>query len=158
MHTESPLTPSQIEEKIQNAIIALQLKDFKSIRKAVEYFEVPKSTLIARVAERKSHTQSHEMAQILSNIEENTLVRWISRFTITGFPATPILVKEMADKIRFRCIQITSSRIPISTEIPPIGHEWIYRFQKRYPELKTCYSYQLESNRAKVVIPENIQA
>ncbi|RAL68365.1 hypothetical protein DID88_007096 [Monilinia fructigena] len=140
MHTESPLTPSQIEEKIQNAIIALQLKEFKSIRKAAEYFEVPKSTLIARVAGRKSHTQSHEMAQILSNAEENTLVRWISRLTITGFPATPMLVKEMADEIRLRRVQVASSRIPTSTEILPIGHEWIYRFQKRHPELKTCYS------------------
>ncbi|RAL66008.1 hypothetical protein DID88_005669 [Monilinia fructigena] len=130
MHTESPLTPSQIEEKIQNAIIALQLKEFKSIRKAAEYFEVPKSTLIARVAGRKSRTQSHEMAQILSNAEENTLVRWISRLTITGFPATPMLVKEMADEIRLRRVQVASSRIPTSTEILPIGHEWIYRFQK----------------------------
>ena len=68
------------------------------------------------------------MAQILSNAEENTLVRWISRLTITGFPPTPI------------------------------GHEWIYRFQKRHPELKTCYSRQLESNRAKEATPENIQA
>ncbi|RAL61535.1 hypothetical protein DID88_009574 [Monilinia fructigena] len=158
MHTESPLTPSQIEEKIQNAIIALQLKEFKSIRKAAEYFEVPKSTLIARVAGRKSHTQSHEMAQILSNAEENTLVRWISRLTITGFPATPMLVKEMADEIRLRRVQVASSRIPTSTEILPIGHEWIYRFQKRHPELKTCYSRQLESNRAKEATPENIQA
>ncbi|RAL60126.1 hypothetical protein DID88_000751 [Monilinia fructigena] len=158
MHTESPLTPSQIEEKIQNAIIALQLKEFKSIRKAAEYFEVPKSTLIARVAGRKSRTQSHEMAQILSNAEENTLVRWVSRLTITGFPATPMLVKEMADEIRLRRVQVASSRIPTSTEILPIGHEWIYRFQKRHPELKTCYSRQLESNRAKEATPENIRA
>ncbi|APA16239.1 hypothetical protein sscle_16g110090 [Sclerotinia sclerotiorum 1980 UF-70] len=156
MHTESPLTPSQIEEKIQNAIIALQLKDFKSIRKAAEYFEVPKSTLIARVAGRKSRTQSHEMAQILSNTEENTLVRWISRFIITGFPATPILVKEITDEIRLRCVQVASSRIPTSTEIPPIGYEWIYRFQKRHPELKICYSYQLKSNQTKVTTLKNI--
>ncbi|EDN97658.1 hypothetical protein SS1G_12512 [Sclerotinia sclerotiorum 1980 UF-70] len=98
------------------------------------------------------------MAQILSNAEENTLVQWISRLTITGFLATPMLVKEIADEIRLRCIQIASSRIPTSTEIPPIGHEWIYRFQKRYPELKTCYSYQLESNQIKKTTPENIQA
>ncbi|RAL61074.1 hypothetical protein DID88_010415 [Monilinia fructigena] len=63
------------------------------------------------------------MAQILSNAEENTLVRWISRLTITGFPATPMLVKEMADEIRLRRVQVASSRIPTSTEILPIGHE-----------------------------------
>ncbi|RAL68240.1 hypothetical protein DID88_008942 [Monilinia fructigena] len=69
-----------------------------------------------------------------------------------------MLVKEMADEIRLRRVQVASSRIPTSTEILPIGHEWIYRFQKRHPELKTCYSRQLESNRAKEATPENIQA
>ncbi|APA10975.1 hypothetical protein sscle_07g057450 [Sclerotinia sclerotiorum 1980 UF-70] len=146
MYTQSPFTPAQIEEKLQQAIVALQLKEFKSIRKAAEHFEVPKSTLADRLAGKKTRSQTHEMAQILSNAEENTLVRWILRLTITGFPATPMLVKEMADEIRLRHVQIASSRIPTSTEIPPIGHEWIYRFQKRHPELKTCYSHQLKSN------------
>ncbi|EDO04592.1 hypothetical protein SS1G_07075 [Sclerotinia sclerotiorum 1980 UF-70] len=158
MYTQSPFTPAQIEEKLQQAIVALQLKEFKSIRKAAEHFEVPKSTLADRLAGKKTRSQTHEMAQILSNAEENTLVRWISRLTITGFPATPILVKEMADEIRLRRVQVASSRIPTPTEIPPIGYEWIYRFQKRHPELKTCYSRQLESNRTKEATLENIQA
>ncbi|EDO01246.1 predicted protein [Sclerotinia sclerotiorum 1980 UF-70] len=52
------------------------------------------------------------MAQILSSAEENTLVRWISRLTITGFPATPMLVKGMADEIRIRRVQVASSPNP----------------------------------------------
>ncbi|APA12583.1 hypothetical protein SS1G_03777 [Sclerotinia sclerotiorum 1980 UF-70] len=123
MYTQSPFTPAQIEEKLQQAILALQLKEFKSIRKAAKYFEVPKSTLADRLAGKKTRSQTHEIAQILSNAEENTLVRWISQLTITGFPATPMLVKEMADEIRLRYIQVASSRIPTSTEIPLIGHE-----------------------------------
>ncbi|RAL59416.1 hypothetical protein DID88_006790 [Monilinia fructigena] len=134
MHTESPLTPSQIEEKIQNAIIALQLKEFKSIRKAAEYFEVPKPTLIARVAGRKSRTQSHEMAQILSNAEENTLVRWISRLTITGFPATPMLVKEMADEIRLRRVQV--ALIGLKRQHPENIQAWFDAFRTRLIERK----------------------
>ncbi|EDN97116.1 hypothetical protein SS1G_02044 [Sclerotinia sclerotiorum 1980 UF-70] len=158
MYTQSPFTPAQIEEKLQQAIVALQLKEFKSIRKVAEHFEVPKSTLADRLAGKKTRSQTYEMAQILSNAEENTLVQWIPQLTITGFPATPILMKEIADEIRLRCIQIASSRIPTSIEIPSINHKWIYRFQKQYPELKICYLYQLESNRAKKVTLKNIQA
>ncbi|APA13274.1 hypothetical protein sscle_10g080440 [Sclerotinia sclerotiorum 1980 UF-70] len=157
MYTQSPFTPAQIEEKLQQTIVALQLKEFKSIRKAAEHFEVPKSILADRLAGKKTCSQTYEIAQILSNAEENTLVRWISRLTITGFPATSILVKEMADEIRLRYIQVALSQIPTSTEIPSIDHKWIYRFQKRYPELKIYYSHQLEFNRAKEAIPENIQ-
>lgn len=158
MPLQIPSTPAQIEEKIQKAIVALQLKEFKSIRKAAKHFELPKSTLIDRMAGKKSRSETHEMAQILSNAEENTLKRWITRLTITGFPATPMLIKEMANEIRMRRVQVASSQNPSSTNIPPIGHEWIYRFQKRHPDLKGCYSRQLESNRAKEATSEKIQA
>ncbi|EDN94081.1 predicted protein [Sclerotinia sclerotiorum 1980 UF-70] len=83
MHSQSLFTPAQIEEKIKKATFALQLKEFKSIRKAAEHFEVPKSTLTDRLAGKKTCSQSHEIAQILSSAEENTLVRWISQLTIT---------------------------------------------------------------------------
>jgi hypothetical protein len=98
------------------------------------------------------------MAQILSAAEENTLKRWTTRLTITGFPATPMLIKEMADEIRTRRVQVASSQNTTSTNTLPIGYEWIYRFQKRHPDLKGCYSRQLESNRAKEANPEIIQA
>ncbi|EDN93358.1 hypothetical protein SS1G_09224 [Sclerotinia sclerotiorum 1980 UF-70] len=77
MYTQSPFTPAQIEEKLQQAIVALQLKEFKSIRKAAEHFEVFKSTLADRLAGKKTRSQTHEMAQILSNAEENTLMIYI---------------------------------------------------------------------------------
>jgi hypothetical protein len=69
-----------------------------------------------------------------------------------------MLVKEMADEIRIRRVQVASSQSPTFTNTLPIGHEWVYRFQKRHPELKGCYSRQLESNWAKEATSENIQA
>lgn len=125
MHSEPPLTLAQIKEKIQNALIALELKEFHSIRKAAEHFDIPRSTLIAKVAGRKSPTQSHEMAQILSNVGENTLVRWITRLIITRFPTTPMLVNQMADEIRIRRVQVASSQNPTLINTLPIGHDWI---------------------------------
>jgi hypothetical protein len=40
------------------------------------------------MAGRKTRTETHETEQLLSNAEENTLARWITRLTATGFPAT----------------------------------------------------------------------
>jgi hypothetical protein len=158
MSFKQPSNRAQIEENIQKAIIALQLKEFKSIRLAAEHFEVAKSTLASRMAGRKSRTQSHEHVQILSNAEENTLARWITRLTATGFPATPMLVKEMAEEIRMRRVQLASSRTTLQTNPTPIGHEWIYRFLKRHPNFKGVYSRQLESARHKEATPEKISA
>ncbi|KFZ24936.1 hypothetical protein V502_00571, partial [Pseudogymnoascus sp. VKM F-4520 (FW-2644)] len=93
---------ARTEDNIQKAIIALQLKEFKSIRLAADHFEVPKSTLADRMSGKKTRAVAHEIEQALSNAEENTLARWITRLTATGFRATPMLIKEMAEEVRAR--------------------------------------------------------
>ncbi|KFZ24779.1 hypothetical protein V502_00739, partial [Pseudogymnoascus sp. VKM F-4520 (FW-2644)] len=106
---------AQTEDNIQKAIIALQLKEFKSIRLAADHFEVPKSTLANRMSGKKMRTVAHEIEQALSNAEENTLARWIMRLTATGFPATPMLIKEMAEEVRAQRVQIASSQTTLRT-------------------------------------------
>ena len=123
MSFKQPFNRAQIEENIHKAIIALQLKEFKSIRLAAEHFEVSKTTLGYRMAGRKTRTEAHEIEQILSNAEENTLARWITRLTVTVFPATPMLVKEMAEEICVRRVQIASSQTTLQTNPTPLGHE-----------------------------------
>ncbi|KFZ25257.1 hypothetical protein V502_00262 [Pseudogymnoascus sp. VKM F-4520 (FW-2644)] len=130
MSFQLPFTQTQIEEKIQRAIIALQSKEFTSIRSAAEHFEVPRSTLTDRMAGRKTRNEAHEIEQALSNAEENTLVQWITRLTATGFPATPSLIKEMAVEIRARCVQVASSQTTLQLNPTPIGYNWLQRFLK----------------------------
>jgi hypothetical protein len=158
MNLKKPLTCIQIEENIQKAILALESKEFKSARSAVEHFKVPKSTLTDRMAGRQTRLQSHEHLQILSNAEEKTLVRWITRLTATGYPTSPALLKEMAEEIQVRRVQVASHRNTDPIPPAPIGHEWLYRFLKRHPTLKGVYSRQLESARHKEATPEKISA
>jgi hypothetical protein len=110
------------------------------------------------MAGRKTRTTAHEIEQILSSAEENTLARWITRLTVTGFPATPMLIKEMAEEVRVRRVQVASSQNTIRENPSPIGHEWIYRFLKRHPNFKGVYSRQLDSVRHKEATPEKISA
>ncbi|OAF60502.1 hypothetical protein VC83_03327 [Pseudogymnoascus destructans] len=54
MKIQQPYSRAQMEDNIQKAIVALQLKESKSIRLAAEYFEVPKSTLADRMSGKKT--------------------------------------------------------------------------------------------------------
>ncbi|RAL59005.1 hypothetical protein DID88_009034 [Monilinia fructigena] len=119
---------------------------------------IPKSTLTNRMAGRQSRSQSHESFQKLSNAEEKTLVRWISRLTATGYPATPGLLKEMAQEILNQRVIFASSSTPPSFQSNHIGQRWIYRFLDRYPKLKGTYSRKLESARHKEATFETISA
>jgi len=72
--------------------------------------------------------------QILLKPEEGTLIRWITHLTNTGLPASPALVREMAEEIRRNRLQLSHT----PTSYPqPIGSEWLLRFRKRHPEIQS---------------------
>ena len=131
-----------VEEDIQKAITSWKSRQFSSVRATAIHFQVPAQTLRDRMAGRKTKAQAREEVQLLSNAEEKTLVRWITRLTSTGFPATPALVIETAEEIRYRRVQLASTQNTLPTQLAPIGHEWLYRFLNRYPILKGTYSRQ----------------
>lgn len=144
------------EEDIQKAITSWKYKQFRSIRATAAHFQVPVQTVRDRMAGRKSKAQSLEKAQLLSNAEEKTLVRWITRLTSTGFPATPALVIETAEEIRRGRVKLVNSQGTQPIQLNPIGHEWLYRFLNRYPKLQGTYSRQLESLRHQEATYEKI--
>jgi hypothetical protein len=91
--------PAYTEADIQAAISAYNSDKELSIRAAACAHSIPYHTLRNRVSGRTSRSQAYEPAQTLLTTEEGTLVRWITRLTKTGFPASPALVVEMAEEI-----------------------------------------------------------
>ncbi len=70
------------------------------MRAAADAFNVPYLTMQTQLRGRNPRSYGHESQQNLSSAEEDTLVRWITRLTRTGYPATLHLVKEMAEEVR----------------------------------------------------------
>jgi hypothetical protein len=137
---------------------SLKDKEFSSIRAAARHFQIPPSTLIDRMSGAQSQVKSHETYQTLSNAEENTLVRWITRLTATGYPATPALLREMAQEVWNQRVHVASRQTNTPSSTTVTGHEWLYRFLNRHPNLKATYSRQLESARHKEATSERISA
>lgn len=78
----------ECEKRIQAAIKAYYDFPPTTLRVIADQFTVPKSTLANRLNGKKTRTEAHEDYQILSNAEEKTLVRWVTRQTLTGYPIT----------------------------------------------------------------------
>ena len=68
------------------------------------------------------------MTQILTNAEEDTLVRWIKRYTNTGTHITNPLLKELAIYIRLARVTYASRLLPSITPRFTINDKWIQRF------------------------------
>lgn len=82
------------------AISSFLAGEFTSIRVCAASKGVPYTTLYYRLSGRTSRSNAMENRQNLSSAEEETLLRWITRLTCTGYPASPALVLEMAEEIR----------------------------------------------------------
>jgi len=100
MNTSTPNKLVYTEADVQKAISTLRERQHTSIRRAARAFGIPYTTLWNRMAGHTSRFIAHESEQVLSNAEERTLVRWITRLTRTGFPASPALVVQMAEELR----------------------------------------------------------
>jgi hypothetical protein len=135
------------EKRLQDAISAYNNQEFNSIRAAADHFRVSDRTMSRRLDGGLSRVQARETTQILSNAEEKTLVRWISRYTCAGSPITSALLLEMAELIRHERVRHASQNSSYTKIIPPIGHEWLYRFLNRHPTIQSIYARQLEAAR-----------
>jgi Tc5 transposase DNA-binding domain len=142
---------AEIEARVQQAIDGLKSEQFPSLRKAAAAFQVPVTTLQARMNGRKSRSSARESQQNLYPTEETTLKRWITRLTRTGFKASPQLVMKMADEIRRGRGKLSRT---VTTNWPPIGHNWLDRFRRRHPEIQGIWTRQIERARFNAVTQE----
>ena len=145
------------EGRIQEAIAAYASGEFKSIRACAIAHSVPRSTLQHRISGHTSRSCAHEQWQILSLPEERTLVRWLSRLTSTGFPASPALAVQMAEEIRRSRIQLSKNPPPTPLVYRPIGQKWLRRFRIRHPEIQGIWTRQIEGARHKAATVEAVK-
>ncbi|KAM0711415.1 hypothetical protein Q7P35_002155 [Cladosporium inversicolor] len=154
MNTPTQVQSASVESRIQDAIAAYKSRTYRSIRAAANAFSIPPSTLSYRLTGRTSRSQAHESEQILSHAEEKTLVRWLTRLTNTGFPASPALAIEMAEEIRLGRLQLSKTPPP---SLRPISERWIDRFRARHPEILSVWTRQIERARHDATSSETLE-
>ena len=148
------------EERMLKAIAALKAKRFKDAKEAAEHFNVPPSTLRHRVNGRVSRQEGRAGLQKLSPSQEEELVRWIRRLTITGFSPQHRLVREMAEAIRSRSSAVTDASTiidPKDRKIGPLGKEWVTNFLHRHSELKSVIGAPIDGARVKDTTVEALE-
>ncbi|KAG0135052.1 hypothetical protein HOY82DRAFT_473832, partial [Tuber indicum] len=96
---------SEAKASLQKAIDHYRHSDKPSIRASAEKYGVDYSTSRGRLTGRVSREVGHHKMQVLSEYEENSIVRWCERLDERGHPARMALVKSMAQTIVTRRIK-----------------------------------------------------
>lgn len=126
-----------------------------SIRQIAKLFHVDFSTLSRRLS---CATQSYSIAythrQALTVEEEDALVHYIRRMTELGHPPSHHLVRETAEHLRHNRHLLEG--IADTVNAPPLGKNWITKFQGRHPEVISTWTRAMDASRVKADSPEKL--
>lgn len=97
-----------------------------SIRACSRAYKLEHSQLIRRRKGQTTCTRGHEDQQLLSNVQEDMLVRWLLEAETAGHAFNHQQLREMASIIS-----------KASGGDGVIGKHWMVRFLQRHPELQS---------------------
>jgi hypothetical protein len=116
------------ERRIQLACSAYTIRQFRSLRRAAEVFNVPHSILTSRYNGITHILERRNSRQKLTTTEEQTIVRYILDLDSRGFTPWLCEVADMADKL----LAVRGGE--------PVGKYWAERFVTRSAELNGLQS------------------
>ena len=147
IRTQGSKNSAEQEGRILLAIQAFKNKEISSIREVARRFNIPRSTLQYRLDGHKNRAILRANSHKLTEMEEETLRKWILSLDDRGAAPRPTTVRETAN------ILLEARR---DTPVQTVGGKWVYNFVKRHPELSNQFSRRYNYERAKCEDPKII--
>jgi DDE superfamily endonuclease/Tc5 transposase DNA-binding domain len=140
------LKATETDKLVLEAVDGVNSGKYKSGFEAARELGISRSTVCRRLRGNPSRSAAREKQQLLSEVQENTLVKWIKQLTIGGYPVTYALLREIANEIRS---MNASPNFPNtkSFDHQKIGRDWVPRFIQRHPNLKAVVGRRIEISR-----------
>ena len=104
------------------------------------------ATVYRRLNGHSSRSTARLKQQLLSESQENTLLKWIKQLTSSGYPVTYPLLRDIASEIRTRGIESDGPN-KFGSKAKPIGRDWVPRFIQRHPQIKSAIGRRIEVSR-----------
>ncbi|KAJ5267711.1 hypothetical protein N7478_010519 [Penicillium angulare] len=147
IRSQSSRNSIEQEGRIALAIQAIKNQEITTIREAARRFQVPEATLRRRRSGVQNRVTSRANSHKLTEIEENSLQKWILSMDLRGSAPRPSMVREMANLL----LQQRGT-----TPVLSVGENWVTNFVKRHPDLSSRFSRRYNYERAKCEDPKVI--
>jgi hypothetical protein len=124
------------EARLQAALTAFNLGQFKSLRQAAAFHDVAATTLTDRYHGRQPHSLAHSDSQLLSPLQEDLLAKWCLDLEIIQQAPSHTQLREMAILI------LRNSGSPSTP-----GKNWVRTFLARNTRVKTKLGRAIDGKR-----------
>ena len=118
------------------------MADFTSVAAAARSFDVPRTTLGARIQGRTNQSDSRSALYKFTRLEEESIQDWLVSMDRRGAALTISMLRDMASLL------LQSRGSSFSSTPPTVGKNWPTEFIKRHPGLKTRFSRKYDYKRA----------
>lgn len=136
------------EGRLLLAIQAIKKQEIRTIAAAARTFNLPRSTLRDRLNGHTERSTIRANSHKLTEIEEESLEKWILSIDTRGAAPRPSIVRVMADLL------LQKRGI---TPIPSVGQNWVTNYVKRRPLLSSRFSKRYNYERTKCEDPKIIR-
>jgi hypothetical protein len=148
IRTQSSRNSIEQEGRILLAIEAYKNKEITSLHEVARQFDVPRTTLRRRLAGSTNRAETRANSHKLTQIEEESLQKWILSMDSRGAAPRPATVREMANLL----LAARGSTPPLT-----VGENWVTKFVKRHPSLSSRFSKRYNFERAQCEDPKIIR-
>jgi hypothetical protein len=124
------------EADVQLAISDIQNHQINSLRQAESIHSVPRRTIQRRRDGKHYRRDCEPNSKSLTKLEEEVIIQRILDESLRGIPPSKAHVRDMADRL----LRERGGN--------PTGKNWVDRFIKRTPELRTRWSRPYDRQRA----------
>jgi hypothetical protein len=135
------------EGRILLAIQAFKNQEISSIRELARRFDIPRTTLRDRLSGHTQRSTTRANCSKLTEIEEESLEKWILSMDLRGGAPRPSMVREMANLLLEK---------RGTTPVISVGENWVTKFVKRRPTLSSRFLKRYNYERAKCEDPKII--
>ena len=137
---------AQREQQIELALQAIRTGEVNSIRAAHRAYNIPESTLRARLNGTTNRRTAHQYRKRLSIQQEEFLVDWILEQESQGFPPSHARCREMASRI-----------LRMNGDTQELGKRFVTKFIRDNPRIASVVGRPIEQARIDGTHPEAIQ-
>jgi hypothetical protein len=148
IRTESCQESTEQEGRVLLALQAIQKGQIKSIRAVARLFAVPESTLRNRAHGIQSRVDTRPNGHKLTQLEEDSLTKWILSMDSRGAAPRPAAVREMAN------ILLAARG---SHPSPTVSKNWPSTFINRREEIRLRFSRRYDYQRTLNKDPKSIR-
>ena len=148
IRSQSSKNSTEQEGRILLAIQAYKNGDIPSVTLAARTYNVPRTTLRHRLSGKQHRSISRANSYKLTQIEEESLEKWILSMDRRGGAPRPSMVREMANLL----LEKRGTTLVVS-----VGENWVTNYAKRRPLLSSRFSKRYNYKRAKCKDPKIIR-